>query len=73
VPTSQWQPGHYVLWQHPFPLPADLPAGRYWLALGLYDPQSGARLPVRGDQPVAAPPYAADALLIGPLEVGTTE
>ncbi|NJO85270.1 MAG: hypothetical protein HC828_22680 [Blastochloris sp.] len=38
-------------------MPADLPAGEYWLALGLYDAATFARLPVD----VAPPPHAPDA------------
>ncbi|NJO84119.1 MAG: phospholipid carrier-dependent glycosyltransferase, partial [Blastochloris sp.] len=45
-PTSIWYTGHYVTWYHPLPVPADLPAGTYRLAVGLYDPATFARLPI---------------------------
>jgi hypothetical protein len=32
------------------PLPGDLPAGQYALQVGLYDPASGARVPLAGGQ-----------------------
>ncbi len=68
-PTSTWQRGHFAYWQHPLPLPADLPAGDYWLAIGLYDPATFARLPVGGAPPLplAAPPADMGTLLL-PLE-----
>ena len=48
-PTSWWQPGETVLDARALPLPGDLPAGAYRLALGLYQAPDGARLPVRDD------------------------
>jgi hypothetical protein len=65
VPTTAWRPGHYYRWFHPLPLPADLPPGDYWLALGLYHPQTFERLPLQAPPPSpAAPDYGADALLL---------
>lgn len=46
-PTSWWQPGVAVLDERVLPLPANLPAGEYRLALGLYGAPAGPRLPVR--------------------------
>ena len=46
-PTSLWAPHQTLVDQHLLPLPVTLPAGRYHLALGLYEPESGNRLPVR--------------------------
>ncbi|MCS7221182.1 MAG: DUF2079 domain-containing protein [Anaerolineae bacterium] len=46
APTTGWQTG----WQpdaHRLELPADLPTGEYTLVIGLYDPVTGERLPVR--------------------------
>ncbi|NJO07083.1 MAG: phospholipid carrier-dependent glycosyltransferase [Chloroflexaceae bacterium] len=66
VPTSQWQPRHFQTWAHPLPVGADLPPGRYWLALGLYNPADFARLSLAGAgaaQP-DAPDYGAGALLL---------
>jgi hypothetical protein len=43
-PTSTWQPGELVRSQHSLRLPADVPAGRYTLIAGLFDPDTGERL-----------------------------
>jgi hypothetical protein len=48
IPTSHWPPGLYVRNPLSLNLPADLPAVRYTLSVGLYDPESGERLPVPG-------------------------
>lgn len=42
-----WQPGRYISMVQHFPLPPDLPAGTYRLAIGVYDPQTFSRLPLR--------------------------
>lgn len=46
LPTSQWARGDTFIDVHTITLPSDLPAGRYILRMGLYDPVSGARLPL---------------------------
>jgi 4-amino-4-deoxy-L-arabinose transferase-like glycosyltransferase len=38
LPTLGWLPGEYLVDGHALSLPADLPAGQYRLAVGLYDP-----------------------------------
>ncbi len=63
-PTSAWQAGRYLTWHHPLPVPADLPAGDYWLSLGLYDPANFARLPVAAPLPANAPDAGGNALLL---------
>ena len=50
-PTTGWLPGEYVLDRHAIILPADLPAGKYDLVAGLYDPATGERL---GEAPLTA-------------------
>jgi hypothetical protein len=45
-PTSTWQPGEEIIDRYGLILPDDLPAGSYAIAVGLYDPVSGQRLPV---------------------------
>jgi hypothetical protein len=55
-PTTGWLPGEYVLDTHTLTLPATLPAGPLSLRVGLYDPDTGARL-LSG---------AADFAIIGP-------
>lgn len=57
-PTSAWQPGQQVAVPLPLALP-DAPAGDYRVTLGVYDPQTGQRLPFAGGT-------AADPALDGP-------
>ena len=45
-PTEAWLPGMTVPDTHTVPLPAQLAPGEYEIRVGLYDPTSGARLPV---------------------------
>ncbi|GAB4566810.1 MAG: hypothetical protein Kow0047_18510 [Anaerolineae bacterium] len=45
-PTSSWAPGEPVEDHLGVPLPEDLPPGDYVLILGVYDPNTGERLPV---------------------------
>lgn len=45
-PTSQWRQFEWVFDQFELPLPDDLPPGEYVLRVGLYDAQTGERLPV---------------------------
>ncbi len=49
LPTSQWPVNGLMPDRHDFDLPVDLPAGDYTLAVGLYDPENGQRLPVLVD------------------------
>lgn len=45
-PTSSWRPGTVVVDINDVPLPAGLPAGTYTIALGMFDPASGAHPPI---------------------------
>jgi hypothetical protein len=45
-PTSTWQPGEKIIDRYGMLLPDDLPSGSYTIAVGLYDPVSGQRLPI---------------------------
>jgi hypothetical protein len=47
LPTSQWAAGPLIDDLHVVPLPPDLPAGEYQVAIGLYNWRTGERLPVR--------------------------
>jgi hypothetical protein len=49
------------------PLPGDLPAGSYQLAIGLYDPQSFARLTLAEGNPADPAAAGPDALLLTTL------
>ncbi|MDI7277421.1 MAG: hypothetical protein QME94_15695, partial [Anaerolineae bacterium] len=47
VPPSLWEPGDLIIDRHTVPAPATPPAGPLRLAIGLYDPNTGARLTAR--------------------------
>jgi uncharacterized membrane protein len=47
-PLTTWRTGQSIVDEQVLPLPPDLPPGRYQLILGLYDWQTGERLPVAG-------------------------
>lgn len=61
-PTSTWQPGEEIVDRYGLLLPTTLAAGRYSLAVGLYDPVTGQRLAVS-----AGP--ANFAIEVGPVQV----
>ena len=61
-PTSTWQAGEEIVDHYGLLLPATLPAGRYTLAVGLYDPVSGQRL-------AASAGPASYAIDLGPIQV----
>jgi hypothetical protein len=61
-PTSTWQPGEIIVDRYGLLLPATIPAGRYTLAVGLYDPVTGQRLAVS-----AGP--TSYAIELGPVQV----
>jgi hypothetical protein len=43
-PTTGWLPGEYILDRHVLAAPDDVPGGPLSLRVGLYDPETGARL-----------------------------
>jgi hypothetical protein len=45
APTESWLPGEVLIDRYTLHLPADLPAATYRLAVGMYDPVTGRRLP----------------------------
>jgi 4-amino-4-deoxy-L-arabinose transferase-like glycosyltransferase len=70
LPTSAWHLNHYNRWFHPVRIPADVPAGTYWLALGLYHPHDFTRLPLQAaPPPPGAPDDGENALLLQPLTI----
>jgi hypothetical protein len=69
APPSTWQPGRVMPWVHPVPVPRDLAPGSYWLSLGLYDPETFARLPLQGAAPPPTAPDDGEHTLLLPLEV----
>ncbi len=48
LPTTSWAPGEFLTDEYAIPVMPDAPAGKYTLALGLYDAETWQRLPVRG-------------------------
>lgn len=64
-PTGLWSDGEVIDDEYSLVIPADLPAGRYSVHLGLYDPVSGARLPLTID----GERQSNDAYLVGWLAV----
>jgi hypothetical protein len=69
-PTATWRPGAFVTGVHRVPVWGNALRGPIWLAVGLYDPQTGARMTLRGPAaPPGAPAAGPDALLIGPMRV----
>jgi hypothetical protein len=68
IPTSRWPPALYVRNPLTLILPADLPPIRYTLTAGLYDSDSGARLPLTGCQGC---PVEGDALPLAQVWVSS--
>jgi hypothetical protein len=53
-PTGRWQPGVPVADPYAIPISSEAPPGQYLLLAGMYNPQTGERLPVTHEgQPVA--------------------
>jgi hypothetical protein len=48
-PTNSWRSGEVIIDDHGLDIPAGTPAGRYNLWIGFYYDQTGARLPIAGD------------------------
>jgi 4-amino-4-deoxy-L-arabinose transferase-like glycosyltransferase len=69
LPASQWQPGRFASTALPLQIPADAPAGAYRLAIGLYDPASGQRLPLAADTALDPAVDGPDALLLAGFEL----
>jgi hypothetical protein len=46
VPVDGWYPGDVIVQLHTFAVAADAPPGRYWIEVGLYNPQTMERLQV---------------------------
>ncbi len=49
-PTTAWHPGDYVRDVHVIPLEATLLRGNYRIVVGMYDPETGTRLPLHDAQ-----------------------
>lgn len=64
-PTSSWQAGEEIFDNHGLALSPGIPEGEYRLAIGLYDPASGNRLPVV----TAGEALPTDRVLAGPIQI----
>jgi hypothetical protein len=60
-PTTGFPVGEMVDDPHPVPLPDNMPAGRYHIAVGVYDRQTADRLPARDAD---GQPIPNDAVLL---------
>jgi hypothetical protein len=60
LPTTRWQPGEKLRDAHAMVIPPDLPAGKYRVVVGVYDPITGDRLTTSDGQ---------DTATIGEVEV----
>jgi 4-amino-4-deoxy-L-arabinose transferase-like glycosyltransferase len=49
IPAVGWQEGDFLAQRHTLSLPDDLSPGRYWVQFGVYDVETGNRLPVLVD------------------------
>ncbi len=65
-PTAAWQPGLTVEDEHVLALPPDLRPGSYALRAGLYDPESGVRVPITA---VAGQAATGDAAELGSIVI----
>ena len=50
LPTTSWLPGEVLADEHRFQIAADAQPGPHLLEIGLYDPATGARLPLLDEQ-----------------------
>jgi len=63
--TTTWLPGETIMDNYGIPVLPGTPPGNYWIEIGLYRPETGARLPVSD----AAGQPAGDRLLLGPISI----
>jgi 4-amino-4-deoxy-L-arabinose transferase-like glycosyltransferase len=69
LPANLWAVGQVITDEHTLNLPPDLPPGEYTLAIGLYDPATGQRLPALDGNGRAHP----DNQIILPLAVNSEQ
>ncbi|MFN2162593.1 MAG: ArnT family glycosyltransferase [Candidatus Promineifilaceae bacterium] len=68
APSWSWQPGDTILQVHRLQLPAGLQGGAYHPSIGIYDGQTGERVPLYdGSGPTAETVYAGPALEVAQL------
>ncbi len=64
-PSEQWTPGETIIQRVELPAPAGIPPGNYRLRVGLFNAESGARLPRLDGQGR----YAGDSYVIEPAAI----
>jgi 4-amino-4-deoxy-L-arabinose transferase-like glycosyltransferase len=69
LPSSDWTPGRYQATELPIGVPADVPPGRYHLAIGLYEPPGGPRLPLTAAAALDPAVDGPDALMLAEIEL----
>ncbi len=74
VPTSSWAPGTTVRDHYHLAIPAGTPPGRYKLLIGVYDSQTGSRLPATlGGEELPDKAYALDVEVARSLFIPAVE
>ena len=66
APTSSWVAGQVIEDVHAMALPAEAPPGRYTIYVGLYDAESGGRVPLTGEDGAR---FEDDRAPVGSFEV----
>jgi 4-amino-4-deoxy-L-arabinose transferase-like glycosyltransferase len=69
LPSSGWTPGRYQATELPIAVPADAPPGVYRLAIGLYEPPGGPRLPLTAAATLDSAIDGPDALMLAEIEL----
>jgi hypothetical protein len=69
APTSTWPMHSYRSWHHPISLPRNLPPGRYWIGLGVYHPETFARLDLHVPPRPDAPDDGPNVLMLAPITI----
>jgi 4-amino-4-deoxy-L-arabinose transferase-like glycosyltransferase len=69
LPSSSWTPGRYQASELPIDIPVDAPPGVYQLAIGLYEPPVGPRLPLSAATTLDPAVDGPDALLLTEFEL----
>src|SRR5262249_28285507 len=67
--SRAWRAGRYQASELPLSIPLDAPPGVYRLAIGLYDPASGERLPLAADAALDPGVDGLGALLLTEFEL----
>jgi 4-amino-4-deoxy-L-arabinose transferase-like glycosyltransferase len=69
LPTQSWAVGRYQATELPIGIPADAPPGVYRLAIGLYEPVGGQRLPLISDAALDPAIDGPDALMLTEIDL----